>query len=298
VVEGHKVFICHATEDKVVASHICEILEGNKVPCWIAPRDIKPGHDYGEEIIRAIEEARALVLVLSTYSNKSEHVKREVERAVNKGIEVVPFRIEEILPSKSLEYFISTTQWVDAFTKPLEDHIAYLAESLKSLGPPAGAEIQGTRDLSQPAVVPVKPKSRWLRWPILAALLATILVATAGIWGAFYWSTPVPDTLEPPHAQTEWPRWPWTSERLVTDKDLAPLSNYELSLMRNEIYARKGWIFTYDDLKDYFGKQKWYKPAGDPAEKDKINSKITGQLNYFERENANRIRELEETRRR
>ncbi len=69
------VFICHATEDEAVAIAICEALEAGGVPCWIGPRNIKPGADYSGAIVKAIGEAKALVLVLSTHSNESEHVQ-------------------------------------------------------------------------------------------------------------------------------------------------------------------------------------------------------------------------------
>jgi hypothetical protein len=41
-----------------------------------------------------------MVLVLSATANTSTQIKREVERAVNKGIPVIPLRIEDVAPSK------------------------------------------------------------------------------------------------------------------------------------------------------------------------------------------------------
>lgn len=127
----YDVFISYATEDKPFADKICEVLEVNGIRCWIAPRDIKPARDYSEEILSAIEASSAFLLVLSAHSNESPHVKREVERAVNKNAHIIPVRIEEVAPSKSLEYFISTSQWIDAFLPPLESHIRRLADGLR-----------------------------------------------------------------------------------------------------------------------------------------------------------------------
>ena len=39
-------------------------------------------------------------------------------------------------------------------------------------------------------------------------------------------------------------RWPWTSGRLIQPAELWPLSLGELELMRNEIYARHGYVFN------------------------------------------------------
>src|SRR5580704_3702505 len=91
--------------------------------CWIAPRDIVPGSDWSESIIDAINRAKVFVLIFSGYANVSPQIKREVERAVNKSIPIIPMRIEDTLPTKSLEYFISTPHWLDAITPPLEQHL-------------------------------------------------------------------------------------------------------------------------------------------------------------------------------
>src|SRR5271166_5543065 len=79
-----------------------------------------------------------MVLVLSASSNESPQVRREVERAVHKQVSILPFRIENVLPSKSLEYFLSAQHWMDAFPPPREAHYARLCAYLKSqLGVPA-----------------------------------------------------------------------------------------------------------------------------------------------------------------
>jgi len=115
---AHDVFVSYSTKDKPTADAICAALEANGIRCWIAPRDILPGSDWGEAIIDAIHACRAMVLVFSGSSNASSQIKREIERAVNVGIPVLPFRIEDVLPSKTLEYFISTQHWLDALTPP------------------------------------------------------------------------------------------------------------------------------------------------------------------------------------
>jgi hypothetical protein len=107
-------------------------LEANGFSVWIAPRDVSPSADWAEEIIDAITAARVMVLVFSSHSNASPQVRREVERAVHKQLPVLPFRIEEVLPSKSLEYFLSSQHWLDAFPPPPETHYARLCAHLSA----------------------------------------------------------------------------------------------------------------------------------------------------------------------
>jgi hypothetical protein len=130
---AHDVFLSHSHVDKVFADAICHKLEANGTRCWVAPRDIRPAEDWAEAIINAMDNARVLVLVFSASSNSSPQVRREVERAVNKGLHVLPFRIENVPLSKSLEYFISTQHWLDAIDGELEFHLGQLHECISVL---------------------------------------------------------------------------------------------------------------------------------------------------------------------
>src|SRR3984957_5361466 len=137
----HDAFISYSSHDKAVADAATALLESRGIRCWIAPRDVTPGMDWGSEIIDAINGARVMVLVYSASANESGQIRREVERGVHKGIPIVPFRIEDVPMSKSLEYFISAQHWLDALTPPLEQHLDYLARTVTLLlsrpGPPS-----------------------------------------------------------------------------------------------------------------------------------------------------------------
>ncbi len=129
----HDVFISYSTEDKTTADAACVTLEAHRLRCWVAPRDILPGTDWGAAIIHAIQGSRVMALIFSSNSNNSPHVMREVERAVSKGIPVIPFRIENVPTSKSMEYLISTPHWLDAMTPPLEKHLENLRRTVSLL---------------------------------------------------------------------------------------------------------------------------------------------------------------------
>ena len=147
---AHDVFVSYSVKDKTTADAICATLEANGIRVWIAPRDVMPGSDWGESIIEAIEQSKVMILVFSANSNASPQIKREIERSVNKGVTVVPFRIDDILPSKTLEYFISTQHWLDAFTPPLEKHLDSLVSILHSIFSKQGGEAAAPRLKSHP----------------------------------------------------------------------------------------------------------------------------------------------------
>ena len=129
----HDIFISYSSEDKPIADAICNHLESQKIRCWVAPRDILPGMNYQESIIDAIDSSSIMVLVFSSHSNKSPHVLTEVNEAMSNGVIIIPFRIEDILPSKAMKYLISIPHWLDAMTPPLEQHIQELAETIRIL---------------------------------------------------------------------------------------------------------------------------------------------------------------------
>jgi hypothetical protein len=130
---AHDVFISYASGDKTVADAVCATLESQGVRCWIAPRDVVPGMAYGEAIIEAIQGCRIMILVFSSKANVSAHIPKEIERAVSKGAPVIPLRIEDVVPGKSLDYFIGNVHWLDALKPPLEGHLQRLAQNVQTL---------------------------------------------------------------------------------------------------------------------------------------------------------------------
>ena len=132
--------MCHASGDRDTATRVVEGLEANGVSCWIAPRDVPPGENYAQAILTAIGECRLLVLVFSSQANRSPHVAREVERAVSRGLAILPLRVEAVHPEGPLEYFVSSAQWVEATDQPLKAGLDELAAAvLERLGMEAPA---------------------------------------------------------------------------------------------------------------------------------------------------------------
>jgi hypothetical protein len=147
------VFVSYSQPDRDSAFELVAWVESHGIDCWIAPRDISPAADWAAEIIDAIAVARVMVLVFSASTNNSPQVRREVERAVHKQVSVLPFRVEDVLPSRSLEYFLSTQHWLDAFPPPREPHYARLCTHLGALlaAAPAGPATAATRALKDPS---------------------------------------------------------------------------------------------------------------------------------------------------
>jgi sugar phosphate isomerase/epimerase len=130
---AHDVFISHSSLDKPQADAVCAGLESAGIRCWIAPRDILPSAIYAEAIMEAIESSRVMVVLFSSHSNVSPHVQREVERAIKHRLAIIPLRIDNVTPTRAMEYFLGTPHWLDALTPPFDGHIRRLADAVGAL---------------------------------------------------------------------------------------------------------------------------------------------------------------------
>lgn len=124
------IFISYSSKDETVANSLCSQFEKEGLSCWIAPRNIEVGQEYGAEIIKGIEESKVFFLCLSGASNESQHVLREVERAVNRKMPIVVYQQEEVILSKSMEYFLASTQW---FIPGKDNGMNELVRAVKSI---------------------------------------------------------------------------------------------------------------------------------------------------------------------
>ncbi len=174
----HDVFISYSARDKAVADAACAALEANGTRCWIAPRDVPPGRSWAASLVEAIGRSRILVLILSEGSNASPQVNREVGEAVDNGLPIIPFRIEDVQPSDEMRYYIKSIHWLDALTPPLERHLSRLSALVD-----AALEVESAADTVAPApdITTAAPRPR-RRLPArtLAVIGATLAMVVVG----------------------------------------------------------------------------------------------------------------------
>jgi len=126
------IFITHSNKDEAKASRIRDLLENEGIKCWMAPRDIPVGEEWAEAILNGIESASGMLLVFSSHSNDSPQVRREIERAIHKSIPIFPVRVEDVQPSRAMEYYISTHHWMDLFSDDLDSLCKKLAKTIEA----------------------------------------------------------------------------------------------------------------------------------------------------------------------
>lgn len=99
--------------DATVAFELCDELEKAGISCWIAPRDIEGGDNYGVAIENAINNCKVIVLVFSQFADASEHVANEIDAGVDCKVVIIPFNIDGSTP-RNLKYYLRRKQWIDA----------------------------------------------------------------------------------------------------------------------------------------------------------------------------------------
>jgi TolB-like protein len=222
---GHDVFVSYASQDEAVANSIVENLERHGCKCWIAPRDVKPGAQYADAIVRAINEAKALVLVLSAGALGSAHVAREVERAASKRKPIIPFRLDIAALSPEFEYFLSNAQWIEIPKLGMTAALTRLAEAVG----------QGSAPLSQsvPSIAGGVGKRAGIAAGIVIALVATFA------FGMHFWSSNHSGVQSPPAA----PTMPVASARRsvpISEKSVAVLPFVDMSEKKDQEYFSDG----------------------------------------------------------
>jgi Tol biopolymer transport system component len=178
---AHDVFVSYSNKEKAVADAVIAAIEKNGIRCWYAPRDINPGQSWSEAITDAIKGGKVFLLIFSANANQSQHVLDELLLAINCGIPVLPFRIEDLAPSGAMELHLSSRHWLDAYDPSWEVYINDLIKAVRiNLG---ASDSDGEIFVPAEIVKPGKTTHNLRNNRILAGVLITALVLSVGWLG-------------------------------------------------------------------------------------------------------------------
>ena len=180
--ENHRplrpVFVSYATADRRQALALCKAIEKRGTDCWISTRDVAPGENYQEAIVRSIRDARAMVLVFSSAANDSDEIKKEMSLASRYRVPVIALRLENVEPSDAFAYELSTRQWIDAF-EGRDKAVDSLVTRIGQL-PADGGQTSDSRATPSP-LMKWRPRTAY----IVAGSTALALLLAVGVWFAF-----------------------------------------------------------------------------------------------------------------
>jgi hypothetical protein len=165
------VFISFASQDKKVATTLCAALESRGFSCWISTRDIKPGENFQIAIVRAIRNAKMMLLVFTANSNASDEMSKELALASQQKLIVVPLRVEDVAPNEAFAYEFATRQWIDFFAD-WEAAINQLCVRLAQAMPPEDVAPAAPLELAPPPAAPPEPVAEARPTPAIQAPVA------------------------------------------------------------------------------------------------------------------------------
>ena len=208
-------FVSYVSEDKSAAYEVVAELERRGARCWIAPRNIRPGSRFDDEIADAIKSCRAMLLIFSHHCNeKNQFILRELQLADLHGKTIIPFRIENVEPKRALLVRLANLHRIDAFVereRALEEVVHSVRQPLPPPEEPAKSftESSPANTPSPPGTTgaPVTPTpTNTLRWMIgggaaifAVVALITVLAQVSGRKPVAY----VPQSPPPPPPKTD-----------------------------------------------------------------------------------------------
>jgi TolB-like protein len=221
-----EVFVSYASQDAAIANAVVKNLEQHGIKCWIAPRDVTPGSRYADEIVGAINDSKVLVLVLSEHAIASPHVGREIERAASKRRRIVGLRIDAEPLTRSFEYFLSESQWLDIAALGMPAALTKLTQAVRQgLAPSSWVSPGLGSDAGNPADRRHKPSYRTIKRLVAAAIF---LVGAAIVGGVMVHYWPRHGGFQAPVVAT------------ISDKSVAVLPFVDMSEKRDQEYFSDG----------------------------------------------------------
>ena len=175
-------FVSYASQDAAVANAVVANLEQHGIKCWIAPRDVTPGSQYADEIVAAINGSKIFVLVLSEHAVASPHVGREIERAASKRRRIIGLRTDAAPLTRSFEYFLSESQWIDVPALGMAAALTKLTQAVgQRLAPSSWVSPGLGTDVRDPADRNRKPSYLTIKRVVTAAAFLLVAAVVVGV---------------------------------------------------------------------------------------------------------------------
>jgi hypothetical protein len=115
-----KAFLSYARPDREIARVIADGLRTAGHNVWFDEIELTAGAGWGREIEEALNDSRAMIVLVSPASMDSKEVRREIEHAFlarNFAHRVLPVYVK---PTRDVPWFLGTLQAVRAGSDPAE----------------------------------------------------------------------------------------------------------------------------------------------------------------------------------
>jgi hypothetical protein len=249
------IFISYSRQDIEVVDKICKHLEANGITYFRDIFDIAISNIFPQTLADGILSSKLVLFIASQHSFASNYTSKEVTFAYQNHITILPLAVDDTPMPTRYSFMFSDVQCLSLTNTPIQR----LMEDIKKV-------LSEHNDTNQPAqqIQVAQPKRSVAKKGvslkgIVAIILASIIIVAALGVGAYYFLADRTTTTEITYNSAD-EYYHITGSRKLTYDDIKGLSNRELRIMRNEIYARHGYIFQDAMLRDHFLQKPWYTP--------------------------------------
>lgn len=250
----HDIFISYSRQDKSTADIICKHLEANNISYFRDIFDISISSTFTQTLADAILDCRLVLFIGSKHSFASNYTSKEITFAYQNHIAILPLLTDDSQMPTRYSFMFSDVQCLSLENTTMPRLMSDIKTLLAEQNGETQVPVQERADITQ------KSSKKWGK----IVLITLIFVLLAGAVGVGVHLFPRPKS-EAPEVEVidnyDGDYYHITGTRKLTEEDLKGLSSEQLRIMRNEIYARNGYIFQDRKLREYFMQKSWYSPV-------------------------------------
>lgn len=250
----HDIFISYSRQDKSTADIICKHLEANNISYFRDIFDISISSTFTQTLADAILDCRLVLFIGSKHSFASNYTSKEITFAYQNHIAILPLLTDDSQMPTRYSFMFSDVQCLSLENTTMPRLMSDIKTLLAEQNGETQVPVQERADITQ------KSSKKWGK----IVLITLIFILLAGAVGVGVYLFPRPKS-EAPEVEVidnyDGDYYHITGTRKLTEEDLKGLSSEQLRIMRNEIYARNGYIFQDRKLREYFMQKSWYSPV-------------------------------------
>lgn len=253
----HDIFISYSRQDREIVDKICKELDANDISFFRDIFDIAISNVFPQTLAEGILSSKLVLFIASKNSFASNYTSKEVTFAYQNRIAILPLLIDESEMPTRYSFMFSDVQCMSLVNTTMPRLIADIKGLLMNME--QGEQNKATKESTKITTHKDTPKKSGRRG-VSAALITLfiIMILALGGVGAYLLMENKPAKTEVINSIDGY--YHITGSRKLTYNDIQGLSTSELRIMRNEIYARHGYIFQDDMLRNYFSQKEWYAP--------------------------------------
>jgi hypothetical protein len=133
-----QVFISYASSDIIKVVELAKALDAAGVTIWRDQDQILGGENYGPKIVKAIRNAKTLLVCCSDAAMRSKNVKQEIQLAWYYNVPCLPVLLEQTTYYEQVEYWLTGWQYVTLYNQALDLAVSKIVDGLRVAGVAGG----------------------------------------------------------------------------------------------------------------------------------------------------------------